>query len=708
MSAANRELSPTIALYEQRMSADKARAEMRKWGFHVFDQSWTAFHSASFRTITVKIFKSDEQMEIPCQVCTKVKDLKEVLAKATFTEDVEKIRVIRKSGSYWSKLNDNHEVPNTAIVTGITSFKAQPYKYAHPAAILGGGYNGLKAAMIYLSDKNENFVGFDRYNTFGGTAWLTQANKTSKLQTDLAAFSQWFGPEWGEDPMGDNKLGYPRDWSTWPKKDEVIAHINHAADRLGVRCHYHFETNISGLEMISSNEGAKRNPYLDVDRYYSLVAEPIKKGPPSTVNVSSVWHFPGAYFTPRQIIYPGEETFTGKIGFGMADDIPYYDIPGNRVAILGNGAFGVENIRTSVEYGAEMVYMVTRRRNMPMPRMCCWFVHQAITPTPASMLLNMIKPFYTCARDFMDPWTSHQTYPSKDRATCTISSNSRFGIGDVTFLAIAWGRCEYHEDVVKRMSGKTLHLSLGSQLDGVGVVIKALGLLADFTADKLHKIKETIGLWPNGDGRRYVMADPLGMHAANFTTMSTGIGSYGMTKTIKYFIDFPTEWRKGCELGLIAASPRSVGDDNKPNLQVTAKHQTAASMLVESLVPHMAKVSCASVDDYMHRAVNDAHPLERTWEECLNGWKQYQEEWRAQGFDHPWVPYPISREDVSRWYEEYEQNVGPLRPEDKADWYDKHLSEQQKAKFAAMMDTGGNDDSKAWWSDNSKKVRAAH
>lgn len=65
-----------------------------------------------------------------------------------------------------------------------------------------------------------------------------------------------------------------------------------------------------------------------------------------------------------------------------------------------------------------------------------------------------------------DPWKYSAVHASADRQNVSIIQNSRFGIGDVTFLAVAYGKLEYVEDTVKRMSRSTLHLNGGGKLEG--------------------------------------------------------------------------------------------------------------------------------------------------------------------------------------------------------------------------------------------------
>merc|ERR1712039_615175 len=135
-----------------------------------------------------------------------------------------------------------------------------------------------------------------------------------------------------------------------------------------------------------------------------------------------------------------------------------------------------ENARTAIEYGAEKVFIVTRRKNLASPRLPCWFVHQGPLPTPGGMVLKMFEPAYKqCGMG--DPWAYWSVHADSTRTNVNIIQNSRFGIGDVTFLMVAWGRLEYVEATLKRCSRHTLHLNNGRKLTNVTVILKALGLL---------------------------------------------------------------------------------------------------------------------------------------------------------------------------------------------------------------------------------------
>merc|ERR1719333_344113 len=101
------------------------------------------------------------------------------------------------------------------------------------------------------------------------------------------------------------------------------------------------------------------------DRYYQLTVESLKE--PGTVKeykTSVMFNYPGSLTQNRIINYPGEDEFDGEIRYGMNDDTPYEKLKGAQCAILGNGAFAVENARTVIECGGNKAWIVTRRKNL--------------------------------------------------------------------------------------------------------------------------------------------------------------------------------------------------------------------------------------------------------------------------------------------------------------------------------------------------------
>jgi hypothetical protein len=278
------------------------------------------------------------------------------------------------------------------------------------------------------------------------------------------------------------------------------------------------------------------------------------------------------------------------------------------------------------------------------------------------MVLKTLAPAYA-ACGFGDPWDYHSVYGDKARTKCNIMSNSRFGIGDVTMLAVATGRCEYVEDITKRMTHHCLHMtSDGRKLEDVTVIIKALGLIADFEADRFHKIKEMKGPYIGDDNRRYIYADPLGMNAANFASFSTGPGSYLTSKSILYFMDWPSEFQNLIATGVLDMLPKMKATEEKPAHQYDAKYITTAGMMVEGATPRYA-MSNADVMTYQAEMVLACAPLDKFMKDCRESWDQYQLDWWRHGHDFDYVPYPYTDEMVEGFFQDYDKTVGPRSPE---------------------------------------------
>merc|ERR1719195_932962 len=140
--------------------------------------------------------------------------------------------------------------------------------------------------------------------------------------------------------------------------------MNHAIQEYGLTDHCKFENDVTGLQIVGAEESH--------DRFYKLTLKPVGSkagGQTMYFNCSVIYHFPGAYDINRIVNYPGESEFGGQIGYGMGNGqggLFVWDdgrMKGSRAAILGNGAFAVENIRSCAEYGAKKIYLITRRKN---------------------------------------------------------------------------------------------------------------------------------------------------------------------------------------------------------------------------------------------------------------------------------------------------------------------------------------------------------
>ena len=124
----------------------------------------------------------------------------------------------------------------------------------------------------------------------------------------------------------------------------------------------------------------------------------------------------------------------------------------------------------------------------------------------------------------------HSVSCNASRTTASVAQRTRFGIGDVYFLAAAYGLMEVVVDNIKRCSAKTVHLESGRKLNA-DVILKCIGMTPDVTVDKVVKAKFMRGLWINGDPRRVSCADADGIYAANFSSTTIGPGDQKGTKS---------------------------------------------------------------------------------------------------------------------------------------------------------------------------------
>jgi len=614
--------------------------------------------SMTLRTITCKILGGSETLEIPSVMCTFVHDVKELIAEKAMVQS-SNIKVIQKRGSYPQAIRDTEQCPSTIWIKGIKSFQPARKEWPHPIGIIGCGYYGLKIASHYVMTGNSNFTMFDRNDRVGGYCWITGANKTSRLQTDFGMFHLWWGmdsKEYGLSPpdctkimgTGPDKIHDPvkAGWSMWPYKWEINKMFQHFGDQYGLPSHAHFRTNVADLKIVGKKE--------DEGRYYSLTVDKLDE--PGNVfesNHSVIYHFPGSLTKNRIIEYPGEELFDGEIRYGMNDDTPYDKLKGSTIAILGNGAFAVENARTCLECEGIKAYIITRRKNLASPRVPCWFVHQGPMPTPGWFVLKMFEPMYRIS-NFGDPWDFWSVKANANRDQVSIIQNSRFGIGDVTFLMTAWGLLEWRVATVKRMSHHALHLSTGETLEPVNIVLKALGLLGDYAVDRLHNMKEMVGPYCGGDWRRCIHIDDTGMNASNFVTFSAGIKSADLAISYGYLYDYPAIFNSLKEQGYMDVLPRhkEEPDVEKPAYITDVRHAMSSGMTFDMMCPSLQPMKSWFMM-YKYRMIHQSHPIERFLEVAEYEWNKYQETWKERGHEHDYVPYPYTMDMIHDWADEW-------------------------------------------------------
>lgn len=642
---------------------------------HTYMECTLAAHQRPTETITFCV-----------QVCTKVGDLRGVLCAKLGYIELHEIEFIIKQGCTFKKMHDSDQVARRMTVRGVKNFRSSCHEYPHPYGIIGCGYNGIKTALFLLHSEQTNFMVFDRYDRCGGHCWLECANRTTRLQTEFAAYHVWYGPEWSTPES--TVLGPPTEWEMWPTADRILEHFQLALDKFGIASHCVFNTEVESTDLCGK--------ISDPHRFYNLNCQPkrserrLTQGggaqahqittklekqsiessdpsgyhkqfvndpdrPPFAVQVSCFALWPGNLTNPRQVIYKGEDMFGGACDYGIEMRVDYACCTGKNCIIVGHGAFTMENIRTCCEHGAKHIYTVCRKRNLTCPRVVSWFINQAEAPLTAAHTLRMLEVAYKYCG--YNPWDMHSVTTNSSRTHATFNQKSRFGIGDIYFLSCAYGIQEIVVDTIKRLTYRTAHLESSRKLDDVDVILKCTGMLPDWTVDRVLKCKFLKGYWVNGDPRRTCCADPDGIAASNFGGTTIGPGAYDWTKTIKHFWDVPNDWQQLEDSGMLGMLPSHSAGDPDPDMPayfIDARHATGTSMTVHSISTLLSE-KCATDSRYKHWLVNYVAPTERFVGDSKKDWEHYERMFRDKGMvpeDAPYVPYPYTCAYVEEQHEE--------------------------------------------------------
>lgn len=647
--------------------------------------------SSKFKLTTLKIKGSNETFQMPIEANTTVGEVMTSVSKIFAYKKGATVTALDGDGKEMSDIKSCEDV---MTVDGIESFQYPRYTWPHPICIIGAGFYAVKMAMQYYIHKNYNVIMFDRHPTAGGDAWHYSATKYSRCQTDFGAFNIWWGHQFnfsGDEGYGtelggrqqftkafkgpgspeggtvESGAGTGVDYN--PVKHQILAGIQYAVKEYGMENCVNYQSEVNTLKIIGDPK--------DESRYYKLGIKSMKTPPDPewSVNASVIYHFPGAYDINRIIDYPGEDQFGGQIGYGMGNgqggafEWTDENMKGKTTAVLGNGAFSVENVRSCAEHGASKVYIITRRKSLLCPRLPCWFCHQAPAPTPASMLLDIFKPMYECA-GIEDPWSFYSVFANAAKTDCTLRQSSRFGIGDVSFLLHAIGLFEYRVDTLARCTKHCLHLTSGEKLEPVHHICKALGLLGDPRVDQLHAMTHKLGPFINGDWRRAMSADATGMDAKRFTTFSAGPGACAFVKQMYYLHTHPWEWEKAKTDETWNVFPVHKLSDTQPDNTIymsNVSYEMLSGTMLANILPNSVMLPMGDEPTYKYCLIHTMHPTEKYYDYCKADWDRYQDmvKRKSPGFENvKWVEYPYKKEQVVQWFDDYSKKLNiPIGPE---------------------------------------------
>ncbi len=353
-------------------------------------------------------------------------------------------------------------------------------------AIIGAGFRGITAAKIF-QDAGIEFVILDKNDATGGV-WRTFANQSSYVQI----------PE----PEYRFEMDYPNGLpSEFTPRDEILAHAERFINVHGIAKHIIFKSEVFSIEDISNSK--YRVHYKHDNGNKSL-------------EVDGIYYAGGRLHKRRTVHFPGEENFQGLIRYGLSDDMPISEYRGKKVAIIGCGAFAMENARTALLNGATHVTIIAKTINIVLPRMVMFWLN-SMRLAPVAPLLKMSWKMYDWAgtnfmKENLDGFSINQrTVPI---------------ISDFIFLAHKVGKAEFKKGSIDFIDSNSVITSDGSQVEA-DIILKCVGFEGQMDVFKqVYPPFEAVNwIWVNKKTNFVLDQDPeFGM-----TTKATKLMTSGST-----------------------------------------------------------------------------------------------------------------------------------------------------------------------------------
>jgi cation diffusion facilitator CzcD-associated flavoprotein CzcO len=202
-------------------------------------------------------------------------------------------------------------------------------------AIIGAGFSGLCLAIELRKAGIESFTLYEKASRLGGT-W--RDNTYPGAACDVPAMAYCFSFE------------QKSDWSrVWAPQSEILAYMDHCADKYGLRPHLRFDTEIAS---------ARFDAQVGVWRLRTRAGESIE----AEVLVSGV----GQLNRPAMPDIPGLERFRGA-SFHSARWDHGVSLAGRRIGVIGNAASAIQLV-PEVAREAGRLTVFQRSANWMLPR----------------------------------------------------------------------------------------------------------------------------------------------------------------------------------------------------------------------------------------------------------------------------------------------------------------------------------------------------
>jgi hypothetical protein len=234
-----------------------------------------------------------------------------------------------------SSINRYAESKFTFDKKRLSSTNPDPLPDAVDVLIIGAGITGLYAANR-LAEKQISFCLLEERDIVGGI-WSKYANATSQVNTSEGAYR-----------LIEKEARNNRDHSSTA---EILEDL------------YRLSVNISSFLFTQSR--AER-----IERSNNIYQTHVLRNGEITVITSKgiILAINDRVGSPRNITWENHHQFKGSLIRGISDESLEIDWRGKKVAIIGMGAFAVENARTALENGANHVSLICRRHGTVCPK----------------------------------------------------------------------------------------------------------------------------------------------------------------------------------------------------------------------------------------------------------------------------------------------------------------------------------------------------
>jgi thioredoxin reductase len=498
--------------------------------------------------------------------------------------------------------------------------------YEHPVVVIGAGLGGIQAAIDLTKRGRENVIIFERASEFGGSTWLEVANETTKLQTEKGTYHVDYP---------DPTVPVDASLKTWPSKASILEMLQTSAHKHGLESKTRFNVEVTKVEM--EGDPVKGG-------HYTVTVE--DDGHSKEVKACAVLAFPGIFYLPNEVNWPGRKEFGGYVVNGYFNELNPAKLKGETCVIYGHGGFAIENVRTCLENGSKKVWLLCRHRHIIGTKVASWLVSGSEVPLPGQLLVKVLQQMYSLVN--YDLMTHSSVSTNKERTYALIQQSTTFGVSDIYFLAQIYGLCEVLEDEITKLSHKCVHTSSGRSIEA-GVILKCIGSKPYPEFDNVIGLKTLRGFWVNGEPLRALVTLASGVQAKNFGSFSTGPFYASVIKAMNWFIDYPEDF-------VHISSLLPVNKGNKGVLYVADPSFVFPTMMALFRIPELAE-QMSETDKLKARKTQEAHPPDIYLAECKQEWEMYIAMFRKHGQisdAEDDVPYPYTQEVLAEFNKDME------------------------------------------------------